>query len=439
MNRLRLAAPACAVLLALATTAAHAAPAPSVVTLRNGLRVLLAPDSAATAVDVAVWYPAGTRWEPAGMAGVSHLVSRLMFRGSKQYPDGVHVRRLLAEGATVNTTNTPDGACYWQTLPAEALPLALQLEADRMAGLAARPAAFAAALGDARADRRERAGATPIARGLARLTATAFEGGAYGRPPYGDDAALARMTASGVEAWRRAHYAPAGALLTIVGRFEPAGTLAYVRSLFEAIPRGTAAPFAPLPAAPAGERRSWARGDTPLRLAFAGWRGPGSNDPDAPALELLAAVLAEPGSRLEKALVEDWKLAVAAPSGLQMHRDASLLWAAVALPAEADSSTAERVLLEEVGRLAREPVAADVFSRVRSRLVLDALFGAQPVRARAAALGEAAFRHGDPALASRRIEALDRLAPADLQRVAQRVLAESARSIAWYVPAGEGR
>jgi len=436
MNRLRLAALACA---ALFTLPAAAAPAPSVVTLRNGLRVLLAPDSAATAVDVAVWYPAGTRWEPAGMPGVSHLVSRLMFRGSKQFPDGAHVRRLLAEGATVNTTNTPDGTCYWQTLPAEALPLALRLEADRMAALAATPAAFEAARADARADRRERGEATPFARGLARLLATAFADGAYGRPPYGEDAALARMTAGAVETWRRARYAPAGALLTIVGRFEPAGTLAYVRSLFEAIPRGAASPFAPLAAAPAGERRGWARGDTPLRLVFAGWRGPGSGDPDAPALELLAAVLAEPGSGLEKALVTDWKVAVATPSGVQTHRDASLLWAAAALDVEADSSAAERVLLDEVGRLAREPVAAEVFARVRSRLVLDALFGAQPVRARAAAFGEAVFRHGDPALANRRLETLERLTPADLQRVARRVIAESARSVTWYVPAGEGR
>lgn len=437
MNRLRLAALACAALLILPAAGAHAAP--EVVTLRNGLRVLLVPDSSATAVDLAVWYPAGTRWEPAGMAGVSHLVSRLMYRGSKQFPDGAHLRRLLAEGATVNTTNTSDGSCYWQVLPAEALPLALRLEADRMAGLAATPAAFEAARADARADRRARAETTPMARGLGRLMATAFADGAYGRSPYGDDAALARMSARDVEAWRRARFTPGGALLTIVGRFEPAGTLAYVRSLFEAIPRGAAPVFAPLPAIPAGERRAWTRGQTPLRIAFAGWRGPGSADPDAPAIELLAAILAAEGSRFETALTSEWKVSVGTQSGLQMHRDASLLWVAAALDTEADSSATERVMLDEVGRLAREPLADGAFTRVRSRLVLDALFGAQAVRARAAALGEAVFQHGDPGLASRRLEALERLTPADVQRVARRILVESARSVSWYVPAGEGR
>lgn len=439
MNRLRFVALACAALISGAAPIAHAAPEPSLVTLRNGLRVLLVPDSAATAADVAVWYPAGTRWEPAGMAGVSHLVSRLMFRGSKGVPDGGHRRQLQAQGAVVNTTNSPDGTCYWQTVPAEALPLALRLEAERMAGLSGSAAAFDAARADALTDRSVRAESSPIGRGLARLLATAFGDDAYGRSPYGETAALRRLTAREVEAWRRSHYAASGALLTVVGRFEPAGTLAYVRSLFEGLPRGTVTPPLPAAAPPPGERRAWERGQTPLRLAFAGWRGPGAADAEAPAMELLAGILSAPDSRFTQALASEWRVAVVTESGLQANRDASLLWVSAALAAEADSSTAERVMLDEVARLAREPLPDADFARVQSRLVLDALFGAQTVRARAAALGEAVFEDGDAARVQRRLEALERLTPADVQRVAQRWIVESGRTVAWYVPAGEGR
>lgn len=438
MNRLRLSLLACVTLLG-AAAPAHAAPAPTLTTLRNGLRVLLAPDSLATAVDVAVWYPAGTRWEPRGMAGVAPLVSRLMYRGSAKFPDGAHARRLIAEGATLGNSSTPDASSYWQTVPAEVLPLALRLEADRMTGLVTPAGAFEAARSLARSDRRVRAESSPMARGFAQLLATAFGGSAYGRPTWGEDADLRALAPAATSAWRRAHYGAGGALLTIVGRFEPAATLAYVRSLFESIPRGASSPYAPLPEPAAGERRAWTTGPTPARLAFAGWRGPGSGDPDAPAFEMLAAILGADGSRYQTALETEWKAAVATQCGLQMYRDASLLWVAAALGAEADSSAAERVMLDEVGRFAREPVAADLFARIRSRLVLDALFGAQPVRARAAALGEAVFEHDDPGIVARRIDALERMQPADLQRVAQKWLVESGRSVAWYVPAGEGR
>lgn len=440
MTRLGMVALACAALFPLVQAPAHAAPAPTVVTLRNGLRVLLAPDSSATAVDVAVWYPAGIKWEPRAMAGMSHLSSRLMFHGSKGVPDGGHVRQLLAEGANVNTTNTHDESCFWQTVPAEALPLALRLEADRMAGLSTSPSAFEAARADARADRRNRADTSPMARGLARLVAAAFPGEGYGRSPYGEDASLKSMTAKDVEAWRRTHFTPGAAVLTVVGRFEPVGTLAYVRSLFEPIPRGPATPAALAAGAPATkERRAWARGQTPLRIAFAGWRGPGSGDPNAPAWEVMAAVLGAEGSRLQKALESEWKVSVGTQSGLQMHRDACLLWVATALDTDADSSTAERVLFDEVGRLAREPLPDDAFARIRSRLVLDALFGSQSVRARAVSLGEAVFEHGDVAAASRRLERLEKLTPSDVQRAAAGLIPESARTVSWYVPAGEGR
>ncbi len=439
MNRLRLVALACAALLTGAAALAHAAPAPEVVTLRNGMRVLLAPDSAATAVDVAVWYPAGTRWEPADRAGLSHLVSRLMFRGTKRVPDGSLRRQLLEEGGVVNSTNTPDGTCYWETLPAEALPLALRLEADRMANLSPTEAAFEQSRSDARTDRRLRAEPSPMARGLARLLATAFPDDAYGRSPYGEDASLRRLTVRETEAWRRAHYAAGGALLTVVGRFEPKGTMAYIRSLFESLPRGTP-PAAPRPPAPQdAERRSWTRGQTPVRLAFAGWRGPGANDPDTPALQVMAQVLNSAHSRLATALTTEWHAAALTQAGLQTYRDASLLWVVAAVPAGADSSTAERVMLDEVDRLVREPLPAELVARVRSQLGVDALFGAQPVRARAASLGESVFEDGHLDGARNRAAAYERVTPADIQRVAKRWLVESGRSVAWYVPTGEGR
>ena len=61
---------------------AQSLPGARTVTLKNGLRLVLSPDSTATAVDLAVWYPAGSGVEPAGQSGITHVVEHLMFRGS---------------------------------------------------------------------------------------------------------------------------------------------------------------------------------------------------------------------------------------------------------------------------------------------------------------------------------------------------------------------
>ena len=70
------------------------------VTLKNGLRLVLAPDPEARSVDVSVWYDAGSRHDLAGHTGVAHLFEHLMFRGSSHYGDGEHSRLVRSEGGT---------------------------------------------------------------------------------------------------------------------------------------------------------------------------------------------------------------------------------------------------------------------------------------------------------------------------------------------------
>lgn len=428
--------------LALCVTAgvpqALAATAPTTVTLKNGMHVVLAPDSSAMAVDVAVWYPAGTRAERAGMSGVSHLVERLMFRGSTTVPDGEHVRRVLAEGGSVNTQMSPDFACYWQTVPAEAVPLALRLEAARMTGLSYGAETFEAERRAARADLRGWRDRPVVTLALAQLRETLFEGHPYGRLLYGTDAELSRMTLKEVEAWRRGAYAPSAAVLTIVGRFDPASTLALVRRTFESLPKGAEAALPTIKPIPEGERRRWARENTPARLLLAGWRVPPASDPDAPAFELLAQVLGGgERSRLNAALVQDWHAALLTQAGVVPNKDASMFWAMAALGADADSSTAEHALLDQVGRLAREPIPAEELDRARTLLLTGELFRQQSVRARAQALGEAQVFAGDPTAADRRLAQLAALTPADLQRVAQRAFTETTRAVLWLAPRQE--
>jgi len=429
-----------AALLAACPSAGHSAPA-TTVTLKNGLRVVLAPDSTATAVDVGVWYATGTRWERDGMTGVTHLLERLMFRGSATVKDGEHARALLAEGATANTSTSPDYSCLWETVPAEALPLALRLEADRMAGLKPSAQAFESEKSGARADRRARGQRAALVYGIARLQALVFAGHPYARSAYGADADLARMTPADVEAWRREHYGAGGAALTIVGRFEPEGTLMMVRRLFEPLPRGAApAPPGVKTAPPAAGRRGWERGDAPARLVFAGWRAPGAADPDVPALEVLVHLLSDgDDARLHRALMTDGSLALLTQGGIELHREGSLAWTLAALRPDADSSATERVLLDEVHRLARDPVSGEDLDRVKASLVTSELFRLQRVRARGQALGESLMLTGDAAAADSRLAAIDRVTPADLQRVARRVFADNSQGVLWLVPAGEAR
>src|SRR4051812_39551140 len=101
-------------------------------TLRNGLRVVLAPDRSSPVVGVAVYYDVGIRSEPEGRTGFAHLFEHLMFQGSVSLGKMEPTRYVQPPGGTLTGSPRLDYTNYFEALPSNALERALFLEADRM-------------------------------------------------------------------------------------------------------------------------------------------------------------------------------------------------------------------------------------------------------------------------------------------------------------------
>jgi zinc protease len=106
--------------------------------LENGLRVLVLVDRAAPVVAYYTWYRVGSRDEKPGKTGLSHLFEHLMFNETKNLAAGEFDRTLEENGAESNAATWLDWTMYHESLPAPKLPLAIRLEADRMANLVLR-------------------------------------------------------------------------------------------------------------------------------------------------------------------------------------------------------------------------------------------------------------------------------------------------------------
>src|SRR5687768_5541408 len=104
-------------------------------TLPNGLRVILSEDHSTPIVHVAIWYHVGSKNERPGRTGFAHLFEHLMFKGSKNVDPESHTSYIASVGGRSNAFTTDDETVFWETVPAQYLPLALWLEADRMASL----------------------------------------------------------------------------------------------------------------------------------------------------------------------------------------------------------------------------------------------------------------------------------------------------------------
>ncbi|MDQ3756093.1 MAG: insulinase family protein, partial [Acidobacteriota bacterium] len=104
-------------------------------TLPNGLRVVMSRDNSVPVVAVAVYYDVGSRDERAGRTGFAHLFEHMMFQGSENVPKAAHFQFISNAGGTMNGTTSTERTNYFETLPANQLPLALWLESDRMRSL----------------------------------------------------------------------------------------------------------------------------------------------------------------------------------------------------------------------------------------------------------------------------------------------------------------
>ena len=406
------------------------------VTLKNGLRLVLAPDSAAKSVDVTVWYDAGSRYDRPGKTGVAHLFEHLMFRGSAHFGPDEHARQVRAEGGTSGAFATSDFIALYETLPADDLELALKLEADRMAGLTFTQAALDAERRQVAEERERRA--TPITHGLQRIYELAFPTTPYGVPVYGREADLPGLTLKDFQEFYRAAFVPGRAVVTVVGGFRRDDALALAKKYLEPIKGGSSRPQ-PIPAdrPQAAERRLVDHVPAPLRVLLVGWPIPSRTDPDWAPLNLLATYLTR-GSEapLGKALVLERPLCLSVQGDVDTRRDGSMLYLAVAVAPNADSAEVERTLLAEVDRASKQPASDADLERAKRQSETGAWFSLQTTRDRGQALGSGLMLAGDPRDLERQLARMRACTAKDLQRVAAR-LGPQRRNLVWLLPSQE--
>src|ERR1700719_1276935 len=104
-------------------------------TLLNGLTLVLEEDHSTPIVHLQLTYHVGSKNEKPGRTGFAHLFEHLMFKGSKNVQAEGHTSMIASIGGQSNAYTTDDETVFWETAPAQYLPMMLWLEADRMATL----------------------------------------------------------------------------------------------------------------------------------------------------------------------------------------------------------------------------------------------------------------------------------------------------------------
>ncbi len=389
--------------------------------LANGLQLVsvVNPDSAV--VSVQVWYRVGGKDDPAGRSGFAHLFEHLMFKGTKHTAAESFDRLTEDVGGQNNAFTAEDMTVYQSEVPSNHLERLLWAEADRMAYLTVDEKNLASERLVVIEELRQRVLADPYGRLFEAFAEYGYSHHPYRRNVIGKQADLEAATLADVRAFHSTYYRPDNAVLVVAGDFEPTQLDAWVDRYFGPL----ATPAAPIPRVSVNEplrsldrRVVLSAPQVPLPALALLWQGPPANHPDAPALEVAAALLsAGESSRLNQALVYRSQIAQSVGFAADLHADAGQL-VAYAIAASARSlRLLEAELFTALQWVCHKPVGTAEMERVRARLLTGALLARQTPQGLANTLGEAVLVYGDARAADRRLALLRAVRVADVQRV----------------------
>jgi zinc protease len=418
-------------------------------TLDNGLLVLLRESHDAPIASFWIWYRVGSRNEVPGLTGVSHWVEHMQFKGTPSLEKGAIFRDVSRQGGTLNALTSNDWTAYFETLPADRLDLSLRIESDRMVN-----SLFD--VGETEAERTvilsERQGAEngPTYLLVEELLGAAFRAHPYGHMVIGHEADLRSISRDDLYAHYRSYYVPNNAIIAAAGDFDTNEMLERIASSFGPIPAGATPPLVrarePVQLA---ERRVVLRRPAPAAYLRMGFHTPAATNPDAVPLLVADAVLSGGkgmglggggamgrSARLYRSLVATG-LARSASSDFDLTLDPSLLTIGVTALPGVEPERIESVIDAELLRLRDEPVPDDELARTMKQVRAQYLYSLAGVTNQAFWLGhmEIVDRHErvDGLLAE-----IERVTPADVQRVVAEYLKPDQRTVGWLIPSETG-
>jgi zinc protease len=289
-------------------------------TLKNGLRVVIAPDITAPVVTVGIYYKIGFRLEPQGRSGFAHLFEHMMFQGSANAPKTQHIKLINSSGGVLNGSTMYDVTNYYEAVPSNALERVLWLEADRMRALKVDDENLRNQRDVVKEEVRVNVMNQPYG-GFPWLDMppVAFRNWANAHNFYGDFADLDAATLGDVQKFFKTYYLPNNAVLLLLGDILAEEGAALAEKYFADIPKGETPPFAN-PAEPPQkeERRGYVEEKFGTLPAMAiGYVMPQRRTPEWYAMALLDQALhGGRAGRIHRELVLEKQVAVEADGGI---------------------------------------------------------------------------------------------------------------------------
>jgi zinc protease len=398
-----------------------------------------------------VWYRVGSRDEIPGITGISHWVEHMQFKGTKKFPAEEREKTIARAGGAWNAFTYLDWTTYFETMPADKIDQALEIEADRMVNSIYDPEEVESERTVIMSERQGREN-RPSFWLMEATHKAAFQIHPYNHVILGDMADLETITRDDLFQHYQKYYSPSNAVISIAGDFEKEGMLKRLQELYKDLPGSADPPRVNRPEPPQrGEHRLVVEGPGDTVLTDVAYHAPPASHEDFFPFLILDSILSGPEglnmfggggisnktSRLYAKMVEEAEVAVSISGGLPATLDPYLYSVNMIVHPTSTPEDAIQVLDGEIQRLQDSPPDQEELERaIRQTRALFA-YGGESITNQAFWMGfSEMFASYD--WVTGYLDHLAEVTPEDVQRIAQEYLTPRNRIVGIYQPNKKG-
>lgn len=400
-------------------------PSATVITLPNGLTLILDPDASAPVVSAQLWVETGSIHEDCHLgAGISHFLEHMVFKGTRDFSADDLADTVQAAGGHWNAYTTFERTVYYIDGPASSLSIFLKC----LTGLV-----FFPILPEAEFEKEKDVIRREIDMGLddpdqvamRLLFATVFQLDPRRHPVIGHRHRFDAIGYQDLIDYHRARYTTDRCFVVISGDFDPDEAHAAVAALTADCHHGGGRePFVAMDPPQLGPRRARETFAIPTSRISLAWKSPALDHPDTPAFDALATMLGRgQSSRLHRTLRDDAGLAleISAFSWTGAGRDGLFAISADALPAQRDALIA--AIHGQINQLLEDSLAADL-QKAQRQIAVSQYKNLTTASGRASDLASNWHEARDLDFTRRHVAAIQAVTVDDIRRVAASLTAE---------------
>jgi len=395
----------------------------------SGLRVVTERMAGVRSVTIGFWVQTGSRDERPQIAGSSHFLEHLLFKGTKSRSARNIAEAFDAVGGDFNAFTSKETTCYYARVLDRDLPIAVELMSDMLQHSLLRKADFEAER-QVILEEIHMHEDTPDDLIHDLFTETLWAGHPLGRPVLGTVQSITNMQRDQVHRFYRRHYAPPNFVICAAGNLENDGLVRELRKHMDTgriRSRGPAAwslrQTTTAPPRPSGARLVRTR-PTEQAHIVTGTNGLSRSDPDRFAFGVVNGALGGGmSSRLFQEIREKRGLAYSVYSYHTMFAETGMFGVyAGTTPARGEEVLS--IVRRELDGVVERGLSQEEFDRAKGHMKGALVLSLEDTSGRMSRLGKSEIGHGEILTVDQILDRIDVVTPEDARRAAGRVLTQ---------------